>query len=102
MSTETLATADVPIETCAECHLKVTSRPSISKEMFQEDEDTAERINNRPVASSPGKHTCTACHTSQIGGTPPPCSHFLLFGDRYFNAEEYPTSAKQLAERCKQ
>jgi hypothetical protein len=101
ISGETLGIADVPIETCAECHLKVTSRTSISKEMFQEDEDILEGINN-PATASPGKHSCTACHTSQIGSTPPPCSHYLLFGDRYFSGEDYPKSAKQIAERCKQ
>jgi hypothetical protein len=101
ISGETLGTADVPIETCAECHLKVTSRTSISKEMFQEDDDILEGINS-PTAATPGKHTCTACHTSQIGSIPPPCSHYLLFGERYLNAEDYPKSAKQIAERCKQ
>jgi hypothetical protein len=69
--------------------------------MFQEDEDTAEGINNNPLTPG-GAHMCTGCHTNNIGSAPPPCSHFLLFGDRYFNAEEYPKSAKQIGERCKQ
>lgn len=76
-------------ETCAECHLKVTSRTSISKEMFPEDEDILEGISN-PAVSIPGKHTCIACHTNQIGSTPPPCSHYLLLGDKYFSVEDFP------------
>jgi hypothetical protein len=36
-----------------------------------------------------------------IGSAPPPCSHYLLMGDRYFSVEDYPKSAKQLVERCK-
>jgi len=100
LQAETFGLPDVSLKSCAECHLKVTSRPSISKEMFQEDEDIVEGRNNKPMDTG-GTHTCTGCHTSVIGSSPPPCSHYLLMGDRYFNVEDYPKSAKQTAERCK-
>jgi len=100
MQVETLGLPDVPIKSCAQCHLKVTSRTSISKEMFQEDEDIAEGRNNKPMATD-GTHTCSGCHTSLIGSAPPPCSHYLLLGDRYFNVEDYPKSANHIRERCK-
>lgn|GEM_PF-2329756 len=94
--------AEVPIATCAKssCHISSTSRPSISKEMFEEDDDILEGRNNNPL-SKLGQHTCTGCHTNVIGGTPPPCSHYLLFGDQYLKLEDYPKSAKQIAEQCK-
>ena len=97
-----LQVPDVRIESCfrAGCHGGPTSRPSIIKEMNQEDEDIFEGRNNNS-ASTEGKHTCTGCHMSMIGGAPPPCTHYLLFGERYFSLEEYPKSAKQLGERCK-
>jgi hypothetical protein len=100
MQAETLGLPDVSIKNCAQCHLKVTSRPSINKEMFQEDEDIAEGRNNKPTDTA-GTNTCSGCHTSLIGSAPPPCSHYLLMGDRYFSVEDYPKSAKQLGERCK-
>jgi len=99
---ETLDTlkAEVPIVKCVKCHLKPTSRTSIGKEMFDEDDDIAEGRNNNP-ASKEGKYTCTGCHTIAIGSMPPPCSHYLLFEDTYLKPEDYPKSAKQIAERCK-
>ena len=97
-----LLKAEVPIGTCAKsnCHFSSTARPSISKEMFEEDDDIAEARNNNPLSQS-GKYSCTGCHTNVIGGTPPPCSHYLLFGNQYLKLEDYPKSAKQIAERCK-
>ena len=100
MQAETLGLPDVSIKSCAQCHLKVTSRPSINKEMFQEDEDIAEGRNNKPTDTA-GTNTCSGCHRSLIGSAPPPCSHYFLMGDRYFSVEDYPKSAKQLGERCK-
>lgn len=100
---ETLQVPDVPIATCAKsaCHLGAASRPSIGKEMFQEDDDIAEGRNNDP-RSKAGQNTCTGCHAGLIGGAPPPCSHYLLFDDdRYFKIEDYPKSAKQLIAQCK-
>jgi hypothetical protein len=92
--------ADVPIAPCAKCHLKPATPANIGKEMFAEDEDIAEGRNNNP-ASKEGKHTCTGCHSTVIGSAPPPCSHYLLFEDTYFNLADYPKSARQIAERCK-
>jgi hypothetical protein len=94
--------AEVPIATCAKsnCHFSSTSRPSISKEMYEEDDDIAEGRNNNP-GSTEGRHTCTGCHTTAIGSMPPPCNHYVLFDDTYMKSEDYPKSAKQIAERCK-
>ena len=99
---EPLEIPDVPIATCAQsgCHFERASRTSIRKEMFEEDDDIAEGRNNDP-RSKTGQHTCTGCHTSGIGSAPPPCSHYLLFGDKYFKIEDYEKSAKQISERCK-
>ena len=92
---------DVPITTCAsaKCHLK-TAKPSVEAEMLDEDDDIAEGKDNDPK-SKEGKHTCTGCHTGIIGSLPPPCSHYKLFGDAYFNFKDYPKSAKQISEQCK-
>lgn len=93
-----LLKGEVPITTCAssKCHLSPTSRTSISKEMYAEEDDIADEKSS-PL-SRLGKHTCTGCHTSAIGSTPPPCSHLLLFADQ---AEDYPHVVKQISERCK-
>jgi hypothetical protein len=102
IETLNIVKAEVPIATCAKsnCHFSATSRPSINKEMFEEDDDIAEGRNNSPL-SKLGQHTCTGCHTNVIGGTPPPCSHYLLFGEQYLMIEDYPKSAKQIIEQCK-
>jgi len=93
---------DVPISTCAQsgCHFERASRTSIRKEMSEEDDDIAEGRNNDP-SSKTGQHICTGCHTRAIGSAPPPCSHYLLFGEKYFQSADYPNSAKQISERCK-
>jgi hypothetical protein len=98
---ELLDIPNVPIATCAssKCHLK-TAKPSIEAEMLAEDEDIGEGRNNDPK-SREGKNTCTGCHTALIGSTPPPCSHYCLFGDTYFKIEDYRKSAKQISEQCK-
>src|SRR5712692_8861208 len=49
------------------------------------------RKDNDPE-SREGKNACTGCHTKMIGSLPPPCSHYLLFGDTYFKPEDYPKS----------
>ena len=99
---EPLGVPDVKITSCADsgCHFERTSRTSIRKEMFAEDEDIAEGRNNDPSTRS-GLNACTGCHAKPIGSSPPPCSHYLLFEDKYFNATDYPKSAKQLSERCR-
>ncbi len=98
---ETLDIPNVPIATCAssKCHLK-SAKPSLEKEMLDEDDDILNGKDNDPE-SREGKNACTGCHTKMIGSLPPPCSHYLLFGDTYFKPEDYPKSAKQLFARCK-
>lgn len=98
---EPLEIPNVKITACADsgCHFERTSRTSIRKEMFAEDEDIAEARNNDPSSRS-GQNTCVGCHTKAIGISPPPCSHYLLFQDKYFSPTDYPKSAKQLSERC--
>ena len=100
MNTLDIFKAEVPVEACVKCHLQPTTPASFSKEMYNEDDDILEGRNNDP-ASMEGKNTCTGCHTSTIGNMPPPCSHYKLFDDTYFVTEDYPKSAKQIAERCK-
>lgn len=100
---EPLEVPDVPISTCAKsgCHFDRASRTSIRKEMTAEDDDIAEGRDNDP-SSRTGQHQCTGCHAGLLGAMPPPCSHYLLFGDVYFSVADYPKSARQLALRCKQ
>jgi hypothetical protein len=111
MQKPTLDIPDVPIASCAQsaCHIKPTAKTSITKEMSREDEDIFEGRNNNPL-STEGKHTCTGCHTPVIGSAPPPCSHYvalgedgktLVFASKYLNAQEYPKSSRELAERCR-
>lgn len=99
---EPLAVPDVKIKSCAEsqCHFERTSKTSIRKEMLAEDEDITDGRNNAPGSQS-GTNTCTGCHAKGVGALPPPCSHYLLFEERYFSLTDYPKSAKQLAERCR-
>ena len=99
---EPLEIPDVPISTCAQsgCHFERASRTSIHREMREEDDDIKQGRNN-DFASRTGQHTCTGCHTDMIGKLPPPCSHYLLFEDKYFKSADYPISAKQLFGKCK-
>jgi hypothetical protein len=100
---EPLEIPNVKITACADsgCHFERSSRTSIRKEMLAEDEDIAEGRNNDPSSRS-GQNTCIGCHVKAIGSSPPPCSHYQLFEAKYFNVTDYPKSAKQLSERCKQ
>lgn len=100
---ETLDIPDVPIASCATtgCHFEPQGLTSIRKEMSAEADDIKEGRNNDP-SSKTGKHTCTGCHTDGIGSAAPPCSHYRLFGERYFSVEDYPMSARQISERCKE
>lgn len=100
---ETLDVPDVPIATCAKssCHGGTASRTSIRKELNEEDKvDTAEGRNDE-TSSRAGQNTCRGCHTDVIGSAPPPCNHYLLFGERYFDIEVYPKSASLVSKRCK-
>ena len=100
--TERLEVPDVKIGSCADsqCHFERTSKTSIRKEMLAEDEDIADGRDNDPMSKA-GANTCSGCHTKAGGGLPPPCSHYLLFEEKYFNITDYPKSARQLAERCR-
>lgn len=101
--TDRIEVPDVKIMSCAEsqCHFERTSKTSIRKEMLAEDEDIAEGRDNDPMSKA-GANTCSGCHTKAVGGLPPPCSHYQLFKAKYFDINDYPKSAKQLAERCPQ
>jgi hypothetical protein len=100
--TERLEVPDVKIRSCADsqCHFERTSKTSIRKEMLAEDEDIAEGRDNDP-RSKAGANTCSGCHAKAVGGLPPPCSHYQLFDEKYFNFTDYPKSARQLTERCR-
>jgi hypothetical protein len=77
METLNIPKADVPITTCAPCHVSSNS-PVLRKgsetltfytEMEREKDDKENKSN-----------TCTGCHTAAIGRERPPCSHYLVFG----------------------
>jgi nitrate/TMAO reductase-like tetraheme cytochrome c subunit len=77
METLNIPKADVPVATCAPCHVSNNS-PVLRKggetvtffsEMGEEEKDKDNKTN-----------TCTGCHTSTIGRERPPCSHYLVFG----------------------
>jgi hypothetical protein len=77
METLNIPKADVPVATCAPCHV-TDQRPVLRKggetvtffaEMEKEKEDKDNKTNS-----------CTGCHTSLIGRERPPCSHYLVFG----------------------
>lgn len=100
MNTLDVLKAEVPIAPCAKCHIQKGTPANLATEMYNEDDDILEGRNNDP-ASRDGQNTCKGCHTTAIGSMPPPCSHYLLFDDTYFVLEDYPKSAKKIAERCK-
>lgn len=77
METLNIPKADVPITTCAPCHVSNNS-PVLRKgseiltfymEMEKEKEDKDNKTN-----------TCIGCHSTLIGREKPPCSHYLVFG----------------------
>jgi hypothetical protein len=79
METLNIPKADVPIATCAPCHVTNKS-PVLRKgsetllfytEMEKEKEDKDNKTN-----------TCIGCHTTLIGREKPPCSHYLVFGEQ--------------------
>jgi nitrate/TMAO reductase-like tetraheme cytochrome c subunit len=75
METLNIPKADVPIATCARCHItgsvgtKGGEKITIYTEMTKEEGDQDKKVN-----------TCTGCHTSLIGRERPPCSHYLVLG----------------------
>lgn len=78
METLNIPKADVPIATCAPCHISTSpvlrregGNLTIFSEMTAEAKDTENRTN-----------TCIGCHTSVIGRERPPCSHYLVLGQQ--------------------
>ncbi len=90
-----IAKADVPISTCAtsECHRKPGTQRNFDQEMLL--------LEDADIAGGKNRHPCTGCHSASIGGTPPPCSHYKLFGITNFNDTDFPKSAKLISEQCK-
>ena len=92
-----IAKADAPISNCASsaCHRKQRVKPGFDKEMLLLEDDD--------IAGGRNRHPCIGCHSTSIGGTPPPCTHYKLFdGDHtYFNSTDFPKGAKLISERCK-
>jgi hypothetical protein len=73
METLNIPKADVPIATCAYCHIdnnsvgpKNADKITIRSEMTKKEKDA--------------KYTCVGCHTTLIGREPPDCSHYLIIG----------------------
>lgn len=76
MQTLNIPKADVPITTCAPCHISASPvlrkdgvNLTIYSEMSAEEKD-ADNMTN----------ICIGCHTSLIGRERPPCSHYLILG----------------------
>jgi hypothetical protein len=90
METLDIAKAELPIRSCWRCHRDrepTPDSPSIYIELMGEEQDVKEGKNNDPSARE-GKHTCKGCHTRAVAIAPPPCNHYELFGDYFF--ERYP------------
>ncbi len=77
METLNIPKADVPIATCAPCH--ISASPVLRREgganvtIFSEMSDEAKDTDNKA-------NTCIGCHTTLIGRERPPCSHYLILG----------------------
>jgi Class III cytochrome C family len=78
METLNIPKADVPIATCAPCHISASpvlrkegGNLTIFSEMTEEAKDTENKTN-----------TCIGCHTTLIGRERPPCSHYLVLGQQ--------------------
>lgn len=72
--------ADVPIATCAVCHIKSNLKNDKTGEGVDEtiySEMTAEAKDADNKA-----HACVGCHTTLIGRERPPCSHYLVIGQQ--------------------
>lgn len=94
LKTATLNVKDVSIVSCIKCHK--SEKPKIFEELEAEDEDSSS-VTNRNLTSKDGKHTCSGCHATLIGSSPPPCSHYRLDEDKYLTGD-YP----KVSERCKE
>ena len=78
METLNIPKADVPIATCAPCH--ISTSPVLRKEggnltIFSEMTAEAKDKDNKT-------NTCIGCHTGLIGRERPPCSHYLVLGQQ--------------------
>jgi hypothetical protein len=78
METLNIPKADVPIATCAPCH--ISSSPVLRREggnltIFSEMTEEAKDKDNKT-------NTCIGCHTTLIGRERPPCSHYLILGQQ--------------------
>jgi hypothetical protein len=77
METLNIPKADVPIATCAPCH--ISASPVLRREgganatIFSEMADEAKDADNTG-------NVCVGCHTQLIGRERPPCSHYLILG----------------------
>jgi hypothetical protein len=81
LETLTVARADVPLTTCAYCHVK-NKNPVLHRKDGQKDVTVTfeDEMNDEAKDTDNKNHTCVACHTSLIGSERPPCSHYLLLG----------------------
>jgi hypothetical protein len=78
METLNIPKADVPIATCAPCHISnspVLRKEGVTLTIFSEMSDEAKDKDNKT-------HTCIGCHTSTIGRERPPCTHYLVLGQQ--------------------
>lgn len=72
--------ADVPIATCAICHIKSNLKndktgEGVDETIYSEMSAEAKDADNKT-------HTCVGCHTTLIGRERPPCSHYLIIGQQ--------------------
>jgi hypothetical protein len=76
METLNIPKADVPIATCAPCHISnspVLRKEGVTHTIYSEMSDEAKDSKT---------NTCIGCHTSAIGRERPPCSHYLVLGQQ--------------------
>lgn len=72
--------ADVPITTCALCHIKSNLKNDKTNEGV--DETIYSEMTAEAKDTDNKGHTCVGCHTSLIGRERPPCSHYLVIGQQ--------------------
>jgi hypothetical protein len=70
---------DVPMASCAACHLNKASGGNIS--VGEQSLNLEEEINRR--RANP-QYVCVACHTPDTGRNPPPDSHYAVLGKSRF------------------
>lgn len=76
METLNIPKADVPIATCAPCHIStspVLRKDGVTLTIFSEMSEEGKDKENKT-------NTCIGCHVSAIGRERPPCSHYLVLG----------------------